>query len=194
VKCACGRRRAEARIGVQYGQHEAHEALESRYGVGYNGVARATPPKRPESERGPAYFSMKVGRYWRLQADAPFCGHYPGVALDELVEACAYVHGWYSPGASGSGRPKSGALIVARQTPACWVLYTFGATGNVAYVVVDEDLGEVWIINVDEIVSVSCAIRGDADGVKELLDQTATAKKIALIGVKESEASVVNVL
>jgi len=191
---ACKRRNIKMYVGKEHSQNEVREASDSRlhYGVDRSNVAKATAPGWPEAEKELAHFSMKVGRYWRLQADAPFCGRYPEVTLDELVEACLYIHGQSPLGASN--RPKSGAMIVARQTPACWALYNLGYTGDVAYVVVDEDLGEVWTIHINSAVSVNCAIKGDVEGVKELLDQIKSASKVALIEVKESEASVVNVL
>jgi len=135
---------------------------------------------------------MIVARYWHMMVSAPFCGQYPEVPLSELMHACGLVYGQYGH-KQGRAEPGRAAMIVASQTPACWALHELGAHAGVAYVIVEEDFGEVWAIQVSgDAVKVGCALQDDEDGVKELLGQAgSTAGEVVIVRVSGLEAEVV---
>jgi len=147
--------------------------------------------------------SVKDIRYWRQPDGDVFCGRYPEVSLDELAGACALIHGSNIDTGRSTNKfalintPKNmGALaLVAMSTPACWVLEAYGATRGMAYVIVDEDFGEAWSVYVTwQGVYIECAKWNDGEQLKEVLDRLETAGAIALIRIKESTASIVNML
>jgi len=144
---------------------------------------------------------MRVKRYWWKFVTGEVgvgCVSPARAPLNYVFATCTTLYGQYCRSATYLGVSTAGWFI-ARHTPACWALCKFGQSG--AYIVVEEDVGIVWIIATDsEYVTVKCFRGVDEGKIKKALQQAAKgsgpAKLIGIRGVGGSKikAEVVKVI
>jgi len=138
---------------------------------------------------------MEVDRYWRTFVDGALVTGCPTAKEEEveklqyLIDTCARVY--EQCGAVASWDRWSRGLpgwLIARHTPACWALCTFGTHGT--YVIFELDFGVMWTITSDgELVRVRCAEAENEMKVRELVQQVAKSAKVKVIGLRGVERS-----
>jgi len=133
---------------------------------------------------------MEVEMYWRKFIDGGLIKGCPvqedTAELSWLLDTCSTVYRQCNI-EGGWNRDLYGWLI-AKYTPACWVLCTFGTQG--AYVIAEVDYGVIWVVISDgEVVNVKCAKAENEEKVKELVQFAAKFGNVKVIGLRNVNGS-----